>query len=187
MRTFKYDLLKEIKDRWSARALSTQVIDKEEIYALIEAASYAPSSNNEQPWRFMIGFDSNTLNQLRDALIPNNLEWAQRAPVLILLLSKRTFTKNGKVNLYNQFDAGSAFSFLSLEATKRGLIAHGMGGFDKDLVRTSFNIDEDYDVLLMIAIGYPGDKSLLNEGHLEREKPGIRKDLSEIIINAQSL
>ncbi len=182
MRTFRYDILKEIKERWSSRALSSQEINKDDVYAILEAASYAPSSMNEQEWRFIVGFNMDTLNRLRESLTPINIEWAIHAPVLICLISKRTHTRSGKVNAYNQFDAGSAFSFLSLEACKRGLIAHGMGGFDKDLIKQSFNISDDFDVLLMIALGYPGDKSQLSESNQEREKPSLRKSLSEIII-----
>lgn len=182
MRTFKYDLLKEIKDRWSARAFSSKKVSKEDVYAIIEAASYAPSSINEQPWRFIVGFDPETLRLLQDSLIPSNLEWAQHAPVLIGLISKRTHTKNGKENAYHQFDAGSAFSFLSLEATKRGLIAHSMGGFDKEMIRKSFNISDDFSILLIIAVGYHGDKSTLSESQQAREFPSLRKNLEEIII-----
>lgn len=183
MRTFKYDLLKEIKERWSARAFNSKKVCKEDIYALIEAASYAPSSVNEQPWRFIVGFEPETLSLLQASLSPSNFEWAQHAPILIGLISKRTHTKSGNENPYHQFDAGSAFSFLSLEATKRGLIAHSMGGFDKEMIRKSFNISDDFSVLLMIAVGYHGDKSTLSESQQAREFPGLRKNLEEIIIN----
>lgn len=182
MRTFKYEILKEIKERWSARAFSTQLVSKEDVYAMIEAASYAPSSVNEQPWRFIIGFDPETLNLLQASLTPSNYEWAQHAPLLIALISKRTHTKNGKENSYHQFDAGSAFAFLSLEATKRGLIAHSMGGFDKEMIRSSFNISDDFSVLLMIAVGYHGEPSTLSESQQVREFPGLRKNIEEIII-----
>jgi len=182
MRTFKYEILKEIKERWSARAFSTQLVTKEDVYAMIEAASYAPSSVNEQPWRFIIGFDPETLKLLQSSLTPSNYEWAQQAPLLIALISKRTHTKNGKENPYHQFDAGSAFAFLSLEATKRGLIAHSMGGFDKEMIRNTFNISDDFSVLLMIAVGYHGESSSLSESQQAREFPGIRKNIEEIII-----
>jgi nitroreductase len=182
MRTFKYDILKEIKERWSARAFKSKAVSKEDIYAILEAASYAPSSNNEQPWRFIVGFEPSTLQLLQATLTPSNLEWAQHAPVLIALISKRTYTRNDKENSYHQFDAGTAFAFLALEATKRGLIAHSMGGFDKELVRSSFNLSDDYSVILMIAIGYQGDKSTLSEAQQAREVPGLRKSLEEIII-----
>ncbi len=182
MRTFKYEILKEIKERWSARAFSTQLVKKEDVYAMIEAASYAPSSVNEQPWRFIIGFDPETLRLLQSSLTPSNYEWAQHAPLLIALISKRTHTKNGKENPYHQFDAGSAFAFLSLEATKRGLIAHSMGGFDKEMIRNTFNISDDFSVLLMIAVGYHGESSSLSESQQAREFPGIRKNIEEIII-----
>lgn len=182
MRTFKYDILEVIKNRWSARALSEKEISIDDIYALIEAASYAPSAMNEQPWRFIVGHTSNSLNKLRESLTDSNKEWANRAPVLLCLLSSKHHIRNNKENKYHMFESGSAFAFLSLEATKRGLIAHPMGGFDKEMVRQSFNISEDYDIVVMIALGYPGDRTLLSESNQMRENPGLRKSLSEIII-----
>lgn len=182
MRTFQYDILEVIKKRWSSRALSEKEVSRDDVYALIEAASYAPSAMNEQPWRFIVGHQSETLNKLRNALTLNNQEWANRAPVLLCLLSNKFHTKNNKENKFHLFDSASAFAFLTLEATKRGLIAHGMGGFDQEVIKSSFNISDDYDVVLMIAIGYPGDKSQLSERNQERENPGLRKSISEIII-----
>lgn len=182
MRTFKYELLEVIRNRWSARAFSNQRVKKDDIYALIEAASYAPSSMNEQPWRFILGYENDVLLKLRDSLTSSNQEWANQAPVLICLISHRFHARNGKENKYNVFDSGSAFAFLSLEATNRGLIAHPMGGFDKEKIRESFNISDEYDIVLMIAVGYLGDKSLLSESNQLREKPGSRKSFEENII-----
>lgn len=182
MRTFKYDVLDVIKNRWSARALSDKKINKEEIYALLEAASYAPSSMNEQPWRFILGFEEEVLNKLRESLTISNREWAINAPVLVCLLAHKFHVRNGKENKYHVFDSGSAFAFLSLEATKRGLIAHPMGGFDKEMVKKDFKISDEYEIVLMIAIGYLGDKSILSESNQLRENPGNRKSFEENII-----
>lgn len=182
MRTFKYDLLEVIKNRWSARAFSNEIVNKEDIYALLEAASYAPSAMNEQPWRFILGYENEVLIKLRESLTLSNQEWANKAPVLVCLLSHRFHARNGKENKYHVFDSGSAFAFLSLEATNRGLIAHPMGGFNKDKVREDFKISDEYDIVLMIAIGYLGDKSLLSESNQLRENPGSRKSFEENII-----
>ena len=182
MRTFNFDILETIKKRWSARALSEKEVKREDVYALIEAASFAPSAMNEQPWRFIIGHENETLIKLRESLSSSNQEWANRAPVLICLLSKKTHERNGKENKYHIFDSGTAFGFLSLEATQRGLIAHGMGGFDKDKVREMFKIENEYDIVLMIAVAFYGDKSLLNESNQVRENPGNRKSYKDIII-----
>lgn len=182
MRTFKYDLLEVIKNRWSARAFSDEIVEKDDIYALLEAANYAPSAMNEQPWRFILGYDNDVLLKLRESLTLSNQEWANRAPVLICLLSHRFHARNGKENKFHVFDSGSAFAFLSLEATNRGLIAHPMGGFDKEKIREDFKISDEYDIVLMIAIGYLGDKSLLSESNQLRENPGSRKSFEENII-----
>ena len=182
MRTFKYDLLEVIQNRWSARAFSDEIVEKDDIYALLEAASYAPSAMNEQPWRFILGYDNDVLIKLRESLTLSNQEWANRAPVLICLLSHRFHARNGKENKFHVFDSGSAFAFLSLEATNRGLIAHPMGGFDKEKIREDFKISDEYDIVLMIAIGYLGDKSLLSESNQLRENPGSRKSFEENII-----
>ena len=182
MRTFKYDVLDVIKNRWSARALSDKKVNKDDIYALLEAASYAPSAMNEQPWRFILGCEEEVLLKLRETLTTNNQEWANRAPVLVCLLANKYHLRNGKENKYHIFDSGTAFGFLSLEATKRGLIAHPMGGFDKEKIKETFKISDEYEILLMIAIGYLDDKSILSESNQLRENPGLRKSLEENII-----
>jgi len=182
MRTFKYNVLEVIKKRWSARAFSDELVEKDDIYALLEAACYAPSAMNEQPWRFIVGYGNDALLKLRESLTLSNQEWANKAPVLVCLLSHRFHARNGKENKFHVFDSGSAFAFLSLEATNRGLIAHPMGGFDKEKVREDFKISDEYDIVLMIAIGYLGDKSLLSESNQLRENPGSRKSFEENII-----
>lgn len=90
-RTFNYDIMPEIKQRWSARAYSAEQIAKDEIVALLEAARYAPSCFNEQPWRFLVADDEETLEKMRGILTPKNQSWANKAPVLILIASKKEF------------------------------------------------------------------------------------------------
>lgn len=185
MRAYTYDILDLIKRRWSPRAFSTEALDKEEVYALLEAASYAPSAFNEQPWRFIIGIDD-SLQDLQSLLLESNLLWAKKAPVLILWLCKKTYTHNQKDNAYCRFDSGTAWGFLSLEATKRGLYTHAMAGFRKKKARELLSIPEDYEPLAMIAIGKPGRLEDLDLSLQEREKQGQRKDIKELIINPWS-
>ena len=182
-RRTQYPLLNEIQERWSARAFSPSEVKQEDVYALIEAATLAPSSLNEQPWRFIVGDNPNDLSVLKQALYPNNHDWAQHAPVLIVMCTKKTTTLNGKDNFYSRFDAGAAWAFLSLEATRRNLIAHAIGGFDKNMIKEHYALSDDFEVVLMIAIGFSGDIHSLSEKYQEREKPGDRRTFLTSILN----
>jgi nitroreductase len=181
-RITQYPLLKEIQNRWSQRAFSSRAVEPDDLYALIEAASLAPSSMNEQPWRFILGDNPETLSKLKQSLYPSNHDWAQHAPVLIALCTKKTTTFNGKDNFYSRFDAGASWAFLSLEANRRNLIAHAVGGFDKQMIHEHFALSDDYEVVLMIALGYAGDIHSLSEKYQEREKPGNRRPFMESIL-----
>ena len=123
-RQFKYNIMQEIKDRWSPRAFSTEKISEEDLQAILEAASYAPSCFNEQPWRLLIASEEKELEIMRSLLTEKNYRWAKNAPVLILILAHRYFAYNNKENRWHQFDSGTAWGYLSLEAQKRGFITH---------------------------------------------------------------
>ncbi|MDW7740630.1 MAG: nitroreductase family protein, partial [Bacillota bacterium] len=125
-RVFNYDIMPEIKTRWSPRAFSSKPVAKEELMALLEAAHYAPSCSNEQPWRFLIADNAEKLAKLFSVLNEGNQAWANKAPVLILLIGKNHFEKTEKANHWHMFDSGTAWGFLSLEAERRGLITHAM-------------------------------------------------------------
>jgi len=180
-RTFKYDILSQIKTRWSSRALSSEKIPHDDIAALFEAARYAPSCFNEQPWLFIVADNETSLAAARLALTPSNAVWADKAPVLVIICAKKTFSMNNKDNGWHQFDAGTAWGYLTLEAERRGIIAHGMAGFDKDAARKQFDIPKEYDIIAMAALGRPGDKKELPMELQEREEPGTRKELDEIV------
>lgn len=181
-RIFNYDIMEEIKDRWSPRAFSREEVKIEDIYAIIEAARYAPSCFNEQPWRFIIANEKVKLEKMRNILTENNKIWASKAPVLIMVLSSRTFSHNDKENYWHMFDAGTAWGFMALEAKKRGLITHAMGGFSKKKAREEFNIQEDYSIIAVIALGKYGDIKDLPAELAEREKPGTRKNFEDVIL-----
>lgn len=181
-RTFNYDILPQIKQRWSARAIDSTKIPKEEILALLEAARYAPSCFNEQPWRFIVADEEESLKAMRAVLTPSNQIWANSAPVLILIAAKKTFTLNNKENYWNMFDAGTAWGYLSLEAQKRGLITHAMGGFSKDAARAAFKIADDFAVITIVAVGRYGNKESLNEELKAREHPDVRKEIKELML-----
>lgn len=180
-RTFNHDIMPEIKERWSPRAIDSAKIPRDDIMALIEAARYAPSCFNEQPWRFLIADDDETLEKMRRTLTPKNQRWANKAPVLILIAAKKTFSLNGEKNFWHMFDAGTSWGFLSLEAQRRGLVTHAMGGFDMDLSRELFAIPEDFEIITVVAVGKYGRREDLGEEFSDREHPDVRKDISELL------
>lgn len=182
-RTFHHDIMQEIKDRWSPRAFADSPVSKEEIEALLEAASYAPSCFNEQPWRFIVADGEPAISKMRGILSDSNRIWAGGAPVLILIVSMNTFSHNGKPNAWHTFDAGTAWGYLSLEAQRRGLITHAMAGFSKDGARKEFSIAEDIDIIALVAVGRYGDKSSLPQDLQEREYPQTREEIRDLLLN----
>lgn len=180
-RAFKYDIMEQIKQRWSTRAIDGRKIAKDDIMALIEAARYAPSCFNEQPWRFKIADDEETLQKMRSVLNPSNQVWANNAPVLILIASKKNFSLNNKENYWHMFDAGTAWGYLSLEAQKRGLAAHAMGGFSIEAARRIFEIPRDYSIITVVAVGQYGKKELLSEEMQKEEHPNVRKEAEALL------
>lgn len=140
-------------NRWSPRAFSSEPIDDETLMCVFETAKWAPSSYNEQPWRFILARTENDRAVFVDFLMEANQAWAKAAPVLILIVSKKTFSRNGNPNCVNQFDAGTAWGYMALGATQNNLITHGMAGFDADKAREVLGIPDDFDILAVIALG----------------------------------
>ncbi len=182
-RVFKYDILPEIQARWSPRAFRKENIGREEILPLLEAARYAPSCFNEQPWRFIIADDKENRQRMIDILAESNQIWAKKAPVLILICSKKTFTQNNQDNYWNRFDAGTCWGYLSLEAQKRGFVTHAMGGFRRGKAKELFHLPEEVEPLAVVAIGRYGDKNDLPLELQEREHPETRLEIEELIIH----
>jgi nitroreductase len=183
-RKINYKILTEIQERWSPRAFDiNRGVDDQDLMALLEAARYAPSCFNEQPWRFIVAKEPEIRAKMLSVLSENNQKWASKAPVLILLLAKQMFEKIGKTNRWHLFDAGAAWGYFSLEAQRRGLITHAMGGFNVTKARETFAIPEDYDLIAVVAVGYYGNKADLAPENLEREKPGLRKETKELLVS----
>ena len=172
-------------NRWSPRAFSSEPIDDEVLMSVLEAARWAPSSYNEQPWRFLIARSEADRARFLDFLLPMNQAWAKDAPVLLVLLSKKTFSHNDKPNKVYQLDAGTASGYLMLQAVQNDLYVHGMAGFDADKARETLNVPDDYDILAVYAIGKRGETSQLPEEMQEREIPSGRKPLSEIMMEGE--
>lgn len=181
-RTFDYEVMEEIQNRWSPRAFNpNKPVDTDDIMALLEAARYAPSCFNEQPWRYIVANGGADHEKIVNVLAETNREWALKAPALIVILSKQTFEHNNKNNRWHLFDAGTSWGYISLEAQRRGLITHAMGGFNVELMREAFDIPLDYSVIAVVAIGYYGNKEDLSLENQERELPSPRKPINEIL------
>jgi nitroreductase len=168
-------------ERWSPRAMSGEGVSEEELMSLFEAARWAPSSFNNQPWRILYARrDTEHWPVFFGLLVEGNQVWAKDAAALLLFVSKETFDFNGKPYPTHSFDTGAAWENLALQATLGGLVTHGMQGFDYERARTELNIPEGFRVEAMAAVGRPGDPSTLPERARAREAPNDRKPLSEI-------
>jgi nitroreductase len=175
-----YPIAELFLDRWSARAMSGEEISKEELFTLFEAARWAPSSFNNQPWRILYARRGTSQWPLFfDLLVDFNKGWAKEAAVLVLFVSKKTFEHNGEPAVTHSFDTGAAWQNLSLQAILRGLVVHGMQGFDYEKARVALNVPDDFQVEAMAAIGKPGNKGSLPEKLQEREAPSDRRKLTE--------
>ncbi len=183
-RESKYSTSPLFLNRWSPRAFTDRKVSQEDLLSVLEAAHWAPSSANQQPWRFITATTEEQLRVFHEFLVPSNRVWAEKAPVLVLAASYK-LSSSGKPNGAHAFDTGTAWGHLALQAVLLGLSTHAMGGFEHDKARSSLNIPGDYDLHAVIAIGYQGDKALLNETLQEREKPNGRKPLSEVVIQGK--
>lgn len=173
--------------RWSPRSFTDREVSKVDLAKVFEAARWAASSFNEQPWRFLVGTRNSTAYQkIFDSLMPFNQQWAYAAPVLILGTARTKFSHNGTPNRVALFDLGAASSYLTLQAAALGLVAHQMGGFEPDAARKAFAIPEDYIFGSVIALGYQGEPAALpNEQFLAQElAPRQRKPLKDFVFSA---
>ena len=172
-----------IRERWSPRAFADRPIEAAELRSLLEAAQWAPSCFNEQPWTFIVARreEPDEHRRLLDCLVPGNQAWAEKAPVLMLSVAKLGFDRNGKPNRHAWHDVGLAASQLVLQATSLGLVVHQMAGFDAGKARDVLGIPEGHEPVAAIAVGYPGDPESLPERLREVELgPRRRKSLSEV-------
>lgn len=168
---FEMPLLETIQIRRSKRAYSDRPIEPEKIQSLFEAARWAPSSLNEQPWVYIYATKEqpSLWGKLFDALADSNKIWAERAPLLIMSLVRKNFVRNEKPNGSARYDLGAANAFLTLQATHLGLNVHQMGGFDRQQATVNLNVPDTHEVAVMIAVGYSGDPDMLPENLKERE------------------
>ena len=166
--------------RWSPRAMSGEEIDEATLGTLFEAARWAPSSNNNQPWRFIYARRNTPYwDTLFGLMNEGNQIWAKNAAVLIVVISKTTFD-SGKPARTHSYDAGAAWVSLALQGSLKNLVVHGMQGFDYDRAKKELQVPDDYSVEAMIAVGRHGKKEDLPEYQQEREFPSSRKSITEI-------
>ncbi|MBV9178464.1 MAG: nitroreductase family protein [Nitrososphaeraceae archaeon] len=186
IRQSPYKINPLILNRWSQRSMTGEELDDDTIMSLFEAARWAPSSYNNQPWRFIYA-KRNTAHwdKLFNLLAELNKVWAKNAAVLVVVIASKNFEQNEKYSITHQFDAGAAWENLALEASSRGLVAHGMQGFDYERARVDLQIPDNFDIMAMIAIGKKGAKDNLPPQLQEREHPNDRKPLTEIIMEGQ--
>lgn len=175
-----------IAKRWSPCAFSDKPVSTEDMQKLFTAASWAASSLNEQPWRFLFGRNGDSsFSKILDSMVPPNQAWAKYAPVLLLSVGKGTFSAgpySGMQNPYALHDTGAASATLSLQATALGLHTHGIGGFDQEKARAHFNIPADFQIGACWALGYLGDPNTLPEGYKQRDlSPRSRKSISDFV------
>lgn len=180
-RKSEYPILDIIKNRWSPRAMSGENITKEELFRLFEAAKWAASSYNNQPWRFIYAFkETPEWDNLFNLMVPFNQMWAKNAGALIVVVSKNNFDHNGEFMPSHTFDTGAACANLAIQGSAMGLVVHGMAGFDYERARKELGVPEGFTVEAMFAVGKPGNIEVLPEQLRQGETPSGRKAVAQI-------
>lgn len=175
-----------LKKRWSPLAFSERMVEVDKLQSILEAASWAASSYNEQPWSYIIATKENQteFERLLSCLAEGNQEWAKQAPILMISVAKLHFERNGKENRHAFHDVGAASANLAIQATALGLYIHQMAGFDVALAREVYAIPDGYEPVAAIALGYLGDSQTLSERLQQRESaPRTRKPLKEFVFS----
>lgn len=171
-------------ERWSPRAFTGEEIPQAELDSIFEAARWAPSSYNSQPWRFLYAKRGTAhFDTFLGLLNPFNQQWAKNASVIIIAVSARSFVRPGTTEVLqsrtHSFDTGAAWANLALQASKLGWHAHGIGGFDVEKTRTELKVPDDYEVEIAIALGRRGEKTILPENFHGGETPNDRRPLKD--------
>jgi len=184
-RTTEYDINDIFLKRYSSRAMSGEVVSKEELMPLLEAARWAPSAGNTQPWRFLyVLCGAKDFDLVLSFLNESNQIWCKNAGAFVVLLAKKN-SDEGKPYPNRFFDAGSAWENFALQGAEANLVVHGMAGFSMELLKNGFGLSDEYDVPLVIAVGHKGKIEDLPEKLQEREVPNQRKSLEEIVFEGK--
>ena len=182
------DIIDPIKNRWSPRAFSEKEIDNDTLTRIFEAARWAPSSMNEQPWSFIFvrNSDENNFNKVVNSLMETNKEWASKVPLLIVTIIKTFYSRNESANKVAMYDVGQAAAYLSLQASAEGIFVHQMGGFDKAELKKSMELPDGYEPVTVIAAGYAGNPETLPEKFKKREfAERERQPLNEFVFESE--
>lgn len=185
-RETEHSILPLFTDRWSPRAFDPRPVDDATLLSLFEAARWAPSALNIQPWRFVYARrDDAQWADFLEPLMPGNRSWAAQASALVYVVSDTMMTYKGELHPShsNSFDAGAAWMALALQARSMGLITHGMTGVDFDRARAVAQVPDRFRIEAAVAIGYPGDKAALPEELQQREAPNGRRPVAETIFH----
>jgi len=184
----RYPIHELLRERWSPRAFADRTVEPEKLRSLLEAARWAPSSFNEQPWSFIVATKEHPgeYERLLSCLVEGNIRWAQHAPVLMLSVAKLAFERNQKPNRHAFHDVGLAVENLVIQATALGLAVHQMAGFHVDKARELFSIPDGHEPVAALVLGFPGDPAGLPEDLRERERaPRTRKPLESFVFSGQ--
>ncbi len=177
-----------LKRRWSPRAFADRPIPVEDIRSLFEAARWAPSSYNEQPWSFVIAEknDRKSFDAVASCLLDANRVWAEKAPLLGVTATRTSFSCNRKPNPHAAYDLGQAMAHLTFQAAAMDLYVHQMAGFDPEIARRNLRIPEEYQPLTAFAVGYPGNPDDLPD-HLRKIERATRsrKPLTGFLFSGQ--
>ena len=180
----EFDVHPLIRHRWSPRAFSDRSVTGAELRSMLEAARWAASCFNEQPWYFIAATreDSGEFDRMLECLVPTNQVWARRAGALLLSVARTAFSRSGKHNLHAVHDVGQAAAQLALQATALGLAVHQMAGFDRDLAQRVYAIPSNCEPVAAIAVGHPGDPQTLPDELRDRERASrTRRPQSEFV------
>lgn len=177
---FEHPVNQLIRERRSLRAYSTRVIEPTKLNSLFEAARWAPSSMNEQPWRYIYATKEQPelWKKIFESLNESNQIWVKEAPLLIASLARKSFSRNGQPNNSAKYDLGAANALLSIQATDMGLNVHQLGGYDAMSLRGKLNVPDEYDLGAVLAVGYPGDPAIL-PSHLQERETSPRYRISQ--------
>jgi nitroreductase len=180
----EYPIEEILRRRWSPRAFADRMVEREKLLSMFEAARWAASCFNEQPWQFIIATKQNAEEYaaLLSCLIERNQEWARLAPVLMVSVAKMNFDKSGKPNRHAFHDVGLAVANLIVQATALGLFVHQMAGFSPEKVRELYAVPDGYEPVAGIAVGYAADPDVLPESFREQElRPRVRKPIESFV------